>query len=1036
MMATLLSQAESSAQAGQLDKALTLVCQAYAAGGVASFADRLEVLLWQCLDALLEPPLPDRVQAIVARLRPVLPPDLLCHVLITLGSRIGNRLKNYAADLELQQEALGVAEASGRPLDVLRALSAIVFCQIELQRYSEAEQGCQRGLALAEHAENAGYLAAFIERRGNVLLRSGCHAEAVRFLHGARDEAVAHDFLAIGAKIGALLAEVHADRGDVEDAARSADEAMESARQCGPRVEAEVVTRVSGLITRLEDWRRLDGLLTRALELDEWLSVQDQANNRHNLASARSNLGDVSSAVRLEQEALARYESIGYAMGVDVARTHLAAYQQAAGVRSPLHDLHRANPLAAAAMQNDLSPQREAAADDAWLRHLQQQGLLEGAAPKKVAAAVQVAPAQPQADDAYLDSLLKFCAQFGYKYADLLNREAGIAAYVPEEVGLRHAVRLLEGRRRTNRFDSVQQALQALWLLGTLYERLKEFESAHAIFEETAQLAQAHEAPWPELAARRQRARLHLTQRRFQPALAEHERIGRLLVAARRQTAWEARGRRLFLDANFGFVEEMIEAACQAGAAEAALLMLERYRSQSFLDSLQVQQPLAPAVRRQAEQLQQQILTLQDRLINSRLVQTTEIDGLRHELAELRQRRDLLLAEAGGAQARSAAAAKPMNRGELRALLKDGRFAIAYFVGEHALYAIGISAAASWIVKRELPCGDLEGLIEQCRRGWEGGGARRDIALQPRPSAAPPTVSAANPAATRLAKLLLEGVADKIPTGAAVIVVPHRAVCLVPFDAMPVPDSDRLLAENWTISYTPSLTSLHRSGLRGAAGRGACVAGVGRFPALVDSPLRFAHLPNVRPEVETVGRLFKSAALLDAECTAAILRERLPGARFIHLATHGYADPEDPLLSSLVLGDGSFFKAAEVAGLRLTADCVVLSACQTALGAMSRGEGILGLAQSFLLAGARTLLASLWCVNDRSTALLFGQFYKSLASRHSRAEALRLAKEFVRNYAEADSSGQRSRPFADPFYWAPFVLLGHPGGLSTSGATS
>jgi CHAT domain-containing protein len=108
----------------------------------------------------------------------------------------------------------------------------------------------------------------------------------------------------------------------------------------------------------------------------------------------------------------------------------------------------------------------------------------------------------------------------------------------------------------------------------------------------------------------------------------------------------------------------------------------------------------------------------------------------------------------------------------------------------------------------------------------------------------------------------------------------------------------------------------------------------------------------------------------------------------------------------------------DILNLRLGAELVTLSACETGVGRLERGEGVLGLARAFLAAGARSVVVSLWKVNDRSTALLMERFYRPLLGRGTpREQALAQAKRAL-------LADRRTR---SPFYWAPFVLVGASG---------
>jgi CHAT domain-containing protein len=163
--------------------------------------------------------------------------------------------------------------------------------------------------------------------------------------------------------------------------------------------------------------------------------------------------------------------------------------------------------------------------------------------------------------------------------------------------------------------------------------------------------------------------------------------------------------------------------------------------------------------------------------------------------------------------------------------------------------------------------------------------------------------------------------------------------------------------------------------------------------------------------------------------TERAVRSRLADAPIIHLATHGFAYSADAraLDSFVALAADSSGDAAgnglltvgeviDEAG-RLTADLVVLSACQTGLGNLRQAEGTVGLQRAFLAKGARSVLVSLWSVSDNATELLMRRFYKHWlrdADRPSKAEALRRAQTDVR----------QTKGFDSPRFWAAFQLVG------------
>lgn len=153
------------------------------------------------------------------------------------------------------------------------------------------------------------------------------------------------------------------------------------------------------------------------------------------------------------------------------------------------------------------------------------------------------------------------------------------------------------------------------------------------------------------------------------------------------------------------------------------------------------------------------------------------------------------------------------------------------------------------------------------------------------------------------------------------------------------------------------------------------------------------------------------------------MSEQLGQYRIIHFATHGLLNSQHPELSGVVLSlvdergqpqDG-FLRSHEVYNLKLNADLVVLSGCQTALGKNVKGEGLIGLTRGFMYAGAPRVVASLWRVPDKPTAELMKRFYKGMLAEGLRpAAALRAAQ--IEMWKE--------KRWSAPYYWAAFVFQG------------
>jgi CHAT domain-containing protein/Tfp pilus assembly protein PilF len=191
--------------------------------------------------------------------------------------------------------------------------------------------------------------------------------------------------------------------------------------------------------------------------------------------------------------------------------------------------------------------------------------------------------------------------------------------------------------------------------------------------------------------------------------------------------------------------------------------------------------------------------------------------------------------------------------------------------------------------------------------------------------------------------------------------------------------------------------------------------------------LRIKRLPFTRMEAEAIAALAPAGSgmkALDFEANrATAMSDQLSQYRYLHFATHGLADSERPELSTIVLSlydkqgrpqDG-FLRAHEVYNLELPAELVTLSACETGLGKLTRGEGLVGLTRGFMYAGAARVVVSLWSVSDRATAELMTKFYRRMLVGGERpAAALRAAQVEM----------WRDKRWEAPYYWAAFTLQG------------
>lgn len=276
----------------------------------------------------------------------------------------------------------------------------------------------------------------------------------------------------------------------------------------------------------------------------------------------------------------------------------------------------------------------------------------------------------------------------------------------------------------------------------------------------------------------------------------------------------------------------------------------------------------------------------------------------------------------------------------------------------------------------------------------------------------------ANPAGRRLSELLLGPIARFAPAGTRVILAPDGALHELNLDALPaLSGRPHYWLEDVTLLIAPSLALLAPPSQSKRAASNSLL--------LIGDPIaggsEFAPLPDVEKEVAGLRERFpgpRSLVLTGAAARPGAYREANPG-RFslIHFSAHATSNRESPLESAVILSkQGEAYKlyAREVIGVPLRARLVTISACRSAGARIYSGEGLVGFAWAFLEAGAQNVIAGLWEVNDRSTAVLMGRLYAQIAAGRAPAAALRAAKlDLLR------SPGA----YRKPYYWAPFQVF-------------
>ena len=264
--------------------------------------------------------------------------------------------------------------------------------------------------------------------------------------------------------------------------------------------------------------------------------------------------------------------------------------------------------------------------------------------------------------------------------------------------------------------------------------------------------------------------------------------------------------------------------------------------------------------------------------------------------------------------------------------------------------------------------------------------------------------------ATTLSDILIAPI--QLPEGVELIIAPHKALHLLPFQAL-------RHGQKWLIERHPVATVLSASLL---------TANMSPSPpevlvALGNPDLGGGEwaLPGSEQEVRDIQELYaRNHVFIRKEATKDRLMITAPNVDVVHVAAHAVVDDVDPMYSSIKLASvglaGSALEARELAGLNLDrVQLITLSACNSGVGRVAHGDEFMGFKRAVLSAGARSALLSLWSVEDDSTRILMGEFYKAWKT-DSKSRALRIAQ--LKLMAEAK--------YAAPFFWAAFTLVGSP----------
>jgi CHAT domain-containing protein/Tfp pilus assembly protein PilF len=601
--------------------------------------------------------------------------------------------------------------------------------------------------------------------------------------------------------------------------------------------------------------------------------------------------------------------------------------------------------------------------------------------------------------------------------------------------------------------------------LGKVLSETGDYEEALGYLNESVKIFRNLESRFFELYAlywiayaERGRGNLAESRARIEEALDKIERIRRSFYEPELRVTGFTKAQD-FYELEIDLLAQLGEKRPDKNLVAVALENSERARARTMLELLaesqiEIREGVSQELRRREQESQSRLSSIQGQIIQAHLQPKTDprrIAALQDELKQADAEREEMERDIHRLHPRYAEIRypSPLRAEAIQGLLDSQTALLEYFVGQENSFLFVVTKEDSAVYR--LPKGETIGQLAQEFRAALRTPGRREFGAYAR-------------TAHRLYQTLIAPAADALAGKQRLLIIPDGALYYVPFEALLVKGADgagdpEYLLKRWAVGYAPSasvVASLRQNTrpaadatatrflafadpLYEASGRSE-IAGKKPAPnSTTDNTVAFnarglfdddaqwelTRLTHSRREVEGIARLYRpqaSALYLGRDAKEENVKGSgaLATARRIHFATHGMVNERQPQYSGLVLTldddprEDGLLQVYEIFNLKLQADLVVLSACQTGLGQQFRGEGMIGLTRAFMYAGAPSVVVSLWSVADVSTADLMVAFYQHLDRAEDKADALRAAKlELMRNPR-----------YAHPYYWAPFVLVG------------
>ena len=932
----------------------------------------------------------------------------LASTLHTLGGLAFQRGDLVAAEPLLTRAASIKERLAPASLTLASTLNVMGVVAMNRGHLDEADSHYARSLAIRERvAPDSSAVAQSLDNLGNLARRRGDLLSAQRYLERALaiDERRSPNSLDVASSLSGL-ARVTRDRGELRRAEELYRKALEIRERLNPTGldAAESFHNIGEVISQRGDLAAAEAFYRRALAIREKLAPGSLllADTLHNLGTLAIKREDFTVARDLLERALAISEQRAPgSLDVAIALNNLGTVALAGG------DLARARELKAQALaiRERLAPNSLVVAIS--LNELARLDASRG----------DLASAEESSERAL--GIQQRLAPGGLAVAETLSTRAGLA----ERAGdMKRALALRSealGLFRKLAPGSIAQAL-TLHRLGALNRAAGQLKTSEDYFAAAIDTLETQ--------------------------------MGTLGGAEDIRSSFAATHASVYRD----YLDLLIDQKQHARAFE----ILERSRARSLLTMLGERDLLFTADLPQEMAREKKSIDADYDRTQARIGQLNpgteraEIDTLLARLRQLRDARESVTQQIRKASPRFAALQypQPLDLAGVQATLDPGTVLLSYAVGKErtTLFAVKSSprttAGAPQVATFDIP------IAEEALRGQVT--AFRRVIEQQSASAEPGSNrSRLREQGARLFKLLITPAQQMIAAADRVLIAPDGVLHSLPFAALIEDPEGPASQPRFFIEWKPLHTivsvtvyeELKKMRREQAPADTLMVAfGDPHYPGSSARPVPpvatpdpglgavlrrgdgLPALPGTRAEVDAITRHYPNRvrSYLGADATEERAKAIGKDVRYVHFAAHGLLDERLPLNSALALSipdvasegqDNGLLQAWEIFEyLRIDADLVTLSACETALGQDMGGEGLVGLTRAFQYAGARSVMASLWSVADDSTAELMTRFYGYLKAGKSKDQALQAAQRDL----------VRSERFAQPFHWAAFTLAG------------